>query len=67
MTARRDPGPTVAQTSSPMVLLRAVDGNREGWCLMTWEDFLKRMDLNAWHAGQTLTGMVLPPRASHPS
>lgn len=48
--------------SSPMVLLRAVDGNREGWCLMTWEDFLKRMDLNAWHAGQLLTGMVLPPR-----
>ena len=45
-----------------MVLLRAVDGNREGWCLMTWEDFLKRMDLNAWHAGQLLTGMVLPPR-----
>jgi hypothetical protein len=48
--------------SSPMVLLRAVDGNREGWCLMTWEDFLTRMDLNAWHAGQQLTGMVLPPR-----
>jgi hypothetical protein len=49
--------------SSPMVLLRAVDGNREGWCLMKWEDFLSRMDLNAWHVGQQLTGMVLPPRA----
>jgi hypothetical protein len=46
-----------------MVLLRAVDGTREGCCLMTWEDFLEQMDLNAWHAGQELMGMVLPPRA----
>ena len=46
-----------------MVLLRAVDATNEGWRLMRLEDFLEQMDLSAWHAGQVLTGMVLPPRA----
>jgi hypothetical protein len=47
--------------SSSMVLLRAVDGTREGWRLMMWDDFLAQIDLSAWEAPQRLTGMVLPP------
>jgi hypothetical protein len=46
---------------SLMVLLRAADGTREGWRLMTWDDFLAQIDLSAWRAEQQLTGAVLPP------
>jgi hypothetical protein len=44
------------------VLLRAVDGSWEGWRCMTMEEFLQRVDLDVWKAGQVLVGMVLPPR-----
>jgi hypothetical protein len=50
-----------------MVLLRAVDGTREGWRCMAREEFLQRLDLNAWKEGQLLIGTVLPrPRESQP-
>ena len=44
-----------------MVLLRAVDGTREGWRCMALTEFLQRVDLQALKAGQLLVGMVLPP------
>jgi hypothetical protein len=48
-----------------MVLLRAVDGTWEGWRCMALEEFLQRLDLDAWRDGQLLIGTVLPrPRES---
>jgi hypothetical protein len=48
-----------------MVLLRAVDGTWEGWRCMAREEFLRRVDLDAWQEGQLLIGTVLPrPRES---
>jgi hypothetical protein len=44
-----------------IVLLRAVDGRWEAWRCMALEQFLQRVDLGAWRAGQQLVGMVLPP------
>jgi hypothetical protein len=43
-----------------IVLLRAVDGNWEGWRCMELGEFLRRVDLGAWNSGQLLVGMVLP-------
>jgi hypothetical protein len=45
-----------------MVLVRAVDGTWEGWRCMAVEEFLQRLDLDAWRDGQLLTGMRLPRR-----
>ena len=45
-----------------MVLLRAVDGNWEGWRCMALQEFLQRLDLDAWEEGQLLIGTVLPRR-----
>jgi hypothetical protein len=42
------------------VLLRAVQGSREGWVCMSMDEFLKRIDLNAWHTHELLIGVVLP-------
>jgi hypothetical protein len=48
-----------------MILLRAVDGTWEGWRCMALEEFLQRLDLEAWRDGQLLIGTVLPrPRES---
>ena len=44
-----------------MVLVRAVDGTWEGWRCMALEEFLRRVDLEAWMEHQLLIGMVLPP------
>jgi hypothetical protein len=44
-----------------MVLLKAVDGKWEGWRCMALDQFLQRVDLGAWKAGQQLVGMILPP------
>jgi hypothetical protein len=44
-----------------IVLLRAVDGAWEGWLCMAMEEFLQRVDLDAWKAGQVLVGMILQP------
>lgn len=50
-----------------MVLVRAVDGSWEGWRCMALDEFLQRLDLNAWKEGQLLIGTVLPqPRESRP-
>jgi hypothetical protein len=50
-----------------MVLLRAVDGTWEGWRYMALEEFLQRLDLDAWKEGQLLIGTVLPrPREAQP-
>jgi hypothetical protein len=43
------------------VLLRAVQGLREGWKCMSMDEFLKRIDLNAWDIRDELVGIVLPP------
>lgn len=43
-----------------MVLLRVVDKAQEGWKCMPFEEFLERIDLDSWHQGQALVGMVLP-------
>jgi len=44
-----------------MILLRVVDGVREGWNCMPLEEFLERVNLNSWRDGQELVGVVLPP------
>ncbi|HEX4269428.1 MAG TPA: hypothetical protein VHY36_16185 [Steroidobacteraceae bacterium] len=44
-----------------MILLRVVDGAREGWNCMPLEEFLERINLNSWRDGQELVGVVLPP------
>jgi hypothetical protein len=44
-----------------MILLRVVDGMREGWNCMPLEEFLERINLNSWRDGQELVGVVLPP------
>jgi hypothetical protein len=44
-----------------MVLLRAVDGECEGWRCMALDQFLQWVDLDAWKAEQQLVGVVLPP------
>jgi hypothetical protein len=44
-----------------MILLRVVDGLREGWNCMPLEEFLERINLNSWKDGQELVGVVLPP------
>ena len=44
-----------------MVLVRAVVGTWEGWRCMALEEFLRRVDLEAWMEHQLLIGMVLPP------
>jgi len=51
--------------NEPMVLLRAVHGTWEGWRCMALDEFLHRVDLRAWKAGQLLVGMVLPPARQH--
>lgn len=43
-----------------VVLLKAVEGPREGWLLMEREEFIEQMDLEKWDAGQLLIGIVLP-------
>ena len=48
-----------------MVLLRAVEGNWEGWRCMALDEFLRRVDLGAWKSGQILVGMVLPTARAH--
>jgi hypothetical protein len=55
-------GDAVGSYERAKVLLRAVDGAWEGWRCMAMEEFLQRVDLDAWKAGQVLVGMVLPPR-----
>lgn len=50
-----------------MVLVRAVDGTREGWQWMARDEFLQRIRLDAWDEGQVLVGMFLPPVRSNPS
>jgi hypothetical protein len=48
-----------------MILLRVVDGAREGWNCMPLEEFLERINLNSWKEGQELVGVVLPPPPTH--
>jgi hypothetical protein len=43
-----------------VVLVKAVEGTREGWLVMERDEFLERMDLNAWSTEQVLIGTVLP-------
>jgi hypothetical protein len=50
-----------AHMNERMILLRAVDGRREGWRCMALEEFLQRLDLRAWRSEQLLVGMVLGP------
>jgi hypothetical protein len=45
-----------------MLLRRAVDGTWEGWRCMALEEFLQRLDLDAWRDGQLLIGTLLPRR-----
>jgi hypothetical protein len=45
-----------------MVLLRAVYGTWESWRCMALEEFLQRLDLDAWRDGQLLIGTLLPRR-----
>jgi len=43
------------------VLLRVVDGPREGWQWMALDEFLRLISLDEWNDEQLLVGMVLPP------
>ena len=43
-----------------VVLLKAVDGTREGWLVIGRDEFLEQMDLNGWKTEQVLIGTVLP-------
>ncbi len=45
---------------SEVVLLRAVEGTREGWLVMERDEFLERMDLKSWNTEHVLIGTVLP-------
>jgi hypothetical protein len=46
------------------VLLRAVDGAQEGWKLMSFDEFLRQINIESWNSRQALVGMVLPPSRS---
>jgi hypothetical protein len=43
-----------------VVLLKAVEGTREGWLVMEREEFLEQINLEAWNADQVLIGTLLP-------
>jgi hypothetical protein len=43
-----------------VVLLKAVEGTREGWLVMERDEFLEQMDLEAWNTEQVLIGIVVP-------
>lgn len=43
-----------------VVLLKAVEGTREGWLVMERDEFMEQMDLEKWDAQQLLIGTVLP-------
>jgi hypothetical protein len=45
-----------------MVLLKAVEGAREGWLVMERDEFLEQVNLEAWDTGQELIGVMLPAR-----
>jgi hypothetical protein len=42
------------------VLLRAVEGTREGWLVLERDEFLERMDLETWNTEQVLVGIMVP-------
>lgn len=45
-----------------MILLRVEQGVWEGWQWMALDDFLERVRLDAWKAGEeSMVGMILPP------
>jgi hypothetical protein len=46
------------------VLLKLVDGGREGWKWMAFDEFLSQISIEDWNAQQALVGMVLPPTRS---
>jgi hypothetical protein len=52
--------PREISMGSERILLRVVDGTREGWNCMPLEEFLERIDLNLWKEDQELVGVVLP-------
>jgi hypothetical protein len=54
------------QMHSEMVLLRAANGEWEGWQWMARDEFLRRIRLDTWNEGQVLVGMVLRS-ARHPT
>jgi hypothetical protein len=44
------------------ILLRIVEGPREGWQVMALDEFLQRISLDEWDATQSrIVGMILPP------
>ncbi|HTX05369.1 MAG TPA: hypothetical protein VMD06_06040 [Steroidobacteraceae bacterium] len=44
-----------------MILLRVEQGVWEGWQWMALDDFLQRVRLDAWNAGEeSMVGMILP-------
>ncbi len=43
-----------------VVLLKAVEGTREGWLVLEREEFLEQMNLETWSTDQVLIGTVLP-------
>jgi hypothetical protein len=47
--------------NGPTILLRAMDAGREGWQLMSLDEFLRRISLADWNVQQLLVGVVLPP------
>ncbi len=56
--------PLGAQMQGDMVLLKVVVGTREGWGLMTREEFLQKLNLEVWRTEEILVGTVLPPAPS---
>jgi len=48
------------------VLLKVVEGTREGWKWMAFNDFLQQISIEAWDTRQALVGMVLPPAQRTP-
>jgi hypothetical protein len=56
----RPKGPQAPHRQGDLVLLKAVVGSREGWGVMTLEDFLEKLDLEVWRDNETVIGTILP-------
>jgi hypothetical protein len=43
-----------------VVLLKAMEGTREGWLVMERDEFIEQMDLEKWDTEQVLIGTLIP-------
>lgn len=59
----RHSGLRIAPMQDDMVLLKVVVGSRQGWGVMSLQDFLQKLDLEVLRTDEILIGTILP-RAS---